>query len=488
MLTEDIHHPLVFGLFVAELVAFVVFAHQGVIHALLYRSSRRRELLQYAIWCAWSAALPLTQMTVVLRVSPGAKLFALHAMSIVVPMMMQSYLASIAVYLGVENRFLRTLVRWQPLLAVPPLASAIGVALGWEPFFLREPATLSMSPVLATIQTSCPRNEVHPAYLAAAVATAIADVTVLVVGAWRAPRRDAWVLGGIVITCVAVAFEITVFWSGSRFAMPAIFAANLVEVLRITYVATRRAGEESALLQRELEQQHRVVASQLAALDASSRLATLGELASEIGHEMRNPVASAALFIDAARRRAAEGGPVQEPLEKASAALQQLGTLVTGMARYDRDAAERGRVVVRAAIDDAVVLCAHRLHRVGAELDVTVPEAISAYGTNTELIQIFVNLLANACDAIDAADERWIRISASLNGKRVMVRVCDAGATPTSAAEAMFSVRFTTKREGEGTGLGLRICRRLVETLGGSIKIDRHAPTTTIVLELPAWG
>ena len=115
-----------------------------------------------------------------------------------------------------------------------------------------------------------------------------------------------------------------------------------------------------------------------------------------------------------------------------------------------------------------------------------MPEPIRVHGTATELIQIFVNLLTNACDAVERVDARWIRINATANGERVTVRVCDAGATPVAAvADAMFSIRFPTRGEGEGTGLGLRICKRLGEALGGSIAIDRHAPTTTIVLELP---
>ena len=485
---QDLQHPLVLFLTVAELVAFVVFTHQGVIHALLYRASRRPELRQYAIWCLWSAALPLTQMVFALRVSPDTKLLALHGMSIVVPMMMQSYIASIAAYLGLESRLLRGLVRWQPVMALPPLASVVSFALGGDPFFLREPATASASPVLAMVQDTCPRNEVHPAYLAAAIALAIADLAVLSVGAWRAQRRDRWVLGGILLTCLAVGFEITVFWSGSRFAMPVIFAANLVEVLRITYVSTLRAGEERALLERELEQQQILIASQVDALDAAAKLSTLGELALELGHEMRTPVASAVLFVAAARRRAAEGGAGHEPHEKASPARQQLGTLVTGISRYNRAEAGRARgdVALRAAVDGALVLCTHRLRRAAADLEVAVPEPIRVHGTATELIQIFVNLLTNACDAVERVDARWIRINATANGERVTVRVCDAGATPVAAvADAMFSIRFTTRGEGEGTGLGLRICKRLVESLGGSIAIDRHAPTTTIVLELP---
>ena len=66
---------------------------------------------------------------------------------------------------------------------------------------------------------------------------------------------------------------------------------------------------------------------------------------------------------------------MHEPLEKASAALQQLGTLVSGIGRYSRAEAEpeRGGVALRAAIDDAAVLCAHRLRRAEAELN-TIPQ------------------------------------------------------------------------------------------------------------------
>jgi signal transduction histidine kinase len=487
VLNEAVDHPLLLGLLAAQVVAFSIYAHQALSNAVLYRATQRRELLGYAIWCGWSALLPLTQIPLAFRVSPDAVTVSCHATGIVSAFIMRSYLRALTTYLRVERWWLGPLLHLQLVVVAFAATSLVSFLVGGEPFMLVHGPDGDVGLIAEMVRAIQPRYQVHPAYLVVCLVLTVTDVLVLLGLAWTAPTRDPWLVLGIVITCAAVAFEVTVFGVGARWAVPAFFAANLVEALRITYVSTWRAGAQAALLERELEGQRAQVASYLAALDEAAPLATLGALTSEIGHEMRNPVASASLYLDAALRRADGDGAVMEPLSKARLAVDQLTGLLGGIGRYSRVQPERRPTSLRRVVEDAVTLCAHRLESARAELEVEVPDGLRAEGSPTELIQLFVNLIANACDAVEPRDARWIRVSASPHAGRVVARVTDGGPRPEGAvASAMFHVPLTTKEGDRGTGLGLALCKRIVDRLGGRIGLDAHAPTTSIVIELPA--
>jgi signal transduction histidine kinase len=401
--------------------------------------------------------------------------------------MMKSYIESIATYLEMERPWLQWLARAQLIVAAFAATSLLSFLCGGEPFMLVEGPRGDVGLIAEMVRAMQPRYQVHPSYLVVCLTLTIADVIALLVCALRTPRTDLWVVSGIAVTGAAVAFEVTVFGLGVRWAVPVFFAANLIEVLRITYVSTWRSGAQAALLERELAEQRRRVAAHLELLEATAPLATLGALTSELGHEMRNPVASASLYLDAAIRRAEGGETVAEPLARARLAMDQLASLLGGLGRYSRVDRGHGLVSLRRAIDDAASLCAHRLDRSRAELSVDVPDGLKSRGSSTELTQLFVNLIANACDAIETQEARWIRVTATEHDGRVRARVSDAGPRPDDKIAAfMFDAPFTTKGIDRGTGLGLALCRRIVDALGGSIALDRKEPNTSILVELPA--
>jgi CheY-like chemotaxis protein len=98
------------------------------------------------------------------------------------------------------------------------------------------------------------------------------------------------------------------------------------------------------------------------------------------------------------------------------------------------------------------------------------------YGNDTELAQVFLNLVVNAAQSIPAgrANANEIRISTrSVNDGKVAIEIRDTGVgIPGAALPHVFDPFFTTKPAGVGTGLGLSICRRIVDELGGRISVE----------------
>jgi signal transduction histidine kinase len=483
-----LQHPLVAVMLVLQIVALTVFVHQGLTQWALYRATRAQELATYALFSLWSALFTLSFMTFALPFPRVVYTLSLHGITIFGAFAMRSYLLSIDAFLDARSATLRRLAALQPLVAVWPLASAVYVVLGGDAFFLFERPEPPTGIVLELVHAVEPRNLVHPAHAVGSLGLLGADLFMLVRVASLARPRDYYILVGVWITCAAVAFEIIGMASGYRYAMPAVFFSNLFEVMRITYVSTLRTGRDRALLAHELSRQRRVIDEQLEALTASAHLSQLGGMTRELGHELRNPLASALLYVEGAQRRIAareDDAGSRELLERAHMALGHASTLVSALHYMGRppvfDASKT--CVLAQAVDDALALAAPRLRGRDIRVEVSVPSELRVRGQRSELIQILLNLVTNACDACEPLADRFLRIEAEPAAERVRLRVTDAGPRPASMSH-LFGHEYTTKAEARGSGLGLAITREIVRRLQGRIELDTASARTSFVIEL----
>jgi hypothetical protein len=338
MVTPYIQHPLVLGLFVAELFALVLFVHQGLTNVLLHRGGGPAIHARYAAWCAWQAAFTCCFLAFHLEVGTALRVAALHGMTIAGAIAMRYYMLSIAAYLESPSVWLPRLAAVQPVIAIWPAASLAWFALGGEQFFLMDHPRPPTSLVLSIICESVPRSAVYPIHAVATLALLLVDLVVLVKVAWAGRGRDGWMLVGVLVTCSAVAFELITLRVDFVYAVPILFAVNLIEVLRITYVSSLRLGQDNAQLARAVEDQREQIDDQVQALREVAQRSLLGELTSGIGHEMRNPLGTATLFIEGARRRVDDGSEVAALLDRARRAVAQVSTLVTGIGRMSSPA------------------------------------------------------------------------------------------------------------------------------------------------------
>jgi signal transduction histidine kinase len=121
-----------------------------------------------------------------------------------------------------------------------------------------------------------------------------------------------------------------------------------------------------------------------------------------------------------------------------------------------------------------------------ARLTNGVDPRLRALGRPTDLTQVFVNLLSNATKAQEGLRESWIQVEGEEDQRVVRIAVSDGGKRPSDdTVDRMFRTQFTTATAERGTGLGLTICRQIVEEHSGSIWVDRQSENTRIVVELP---
>ncbi|MGH7434645.1 MAG: sensor histidine kinase [Polyangiaceae bacterium] len=225
----------------------------------------------------------------------------------------------------------------------------------------------------------------------------------------------------------------------------------------------------------------------------ADRLATFGQVAAGVVHELNNPLTSIVAYSDYLIRRAPADVDVGD-LQR----LRRISEAANRMLRFTRDLVSYARpssgpatpVVVHDVIDRAVAFCEHVLAASSVRVDRDyAPEVRTVVGVTEELVQVFVNLLTNACQAAPEEGGSVTILTRLDSGlpRPVVVVVQDSGSG--IAAEHLphvFAPFFTTKGDRQGTGLGLSIVRSIVEGHGGTIRVESPAGSgARFVLELP---
>ncbi len=208
----------------------------------------------------------------------------------------------------------------------------------------------------------------------------------------------------------------------------------------------------------------------------AGKLAVLGQMAAGISHEVNQPLTALHTFTENAMHLLERGelDEVRENLGLIRQMAERMGHLVGEIKRFARKPPqERQSVRVADVVDQVLMLVEARRRSVGARIDVSgVAGELRVRADPQRLEQVLVNLLLNALDAVAAADERNIAVSACAAESGVDIIVRDSGpGIAETALPHMFEPFFTTKPAGSGLGLGLAISRMIATELGGDLQV-----------------
>jgi C4-dicarboxylate-specific signal transduction histidine kinase len=232
-----------------------------------------------------------------------------------------------------------------------------------------------------------------------------------------------------------------------------------------------------------------------AQLALGDRMATLGLLAAGVAHEINNPLAYAALNFETLVRQLQRLAPeeisdlIGPVITGARDGLARVATIVRDLQGLSTPtSAERWPVDVKEVLESALNMAMHAI-RGRARVVRDYREVTSLKTDPTRLGQILLNLVFNAVQSFDTADETRNVISLGITSSRlddVIVTVADNGPGIASEhLERIFEPFFTTK--SKGMGLGLAICQSLVTSLGGKLLVESEMGRgTKFALHLPA--
>ncbi|MCI0569271.1 MAG: ATP-binding protein [Myxococcaceae bacterium] len=222
----------------------------------------------------------------------------------------------------------------------------------------------------------------------------------------------------------------------------------------------------------------------------AEKLASLGQLAASVVHEINNPMTAVATYAEVllqqARARPDGGGADAEKLERIREAGERILRFTRDLVSYARPAQDRmERVDLHQVLDMAVGFCDHVVARAGVHLVREYGALPPLQAVRGHLAQVFVNLVTNACHACGPGGHVWL--CTRREGADAVVEVRDSGSgIDPRHLHRIFEPFFTTKPQGKGTGLGLAIVHSIVEAHGGAISVaSTPGEGTTFTLRLP---
>ena len=274
------------------------------------------------------------------------------------------------------------------------------------------------------------------------------------------------------------------------------------------YVVSRRARSESALfrresaelralnarLQREIAEREKAqkdlaVAEQT--LAQSSKLAVLGEMSAAVSHELNQPLAAMKTYLAGARllvqRRRSE--EALSSFQRIDDLIERMGAITRQLKSYARKGVEAFEPVdVKLCVSSALAMMEPQLRARTVKITRTLPRgAVMVMADRIRLEQVIINLLRNALDATKDSRDPQLDILLTA-GETAVLSVRDNG-HGIADLENLFEPFYTTKKPGDGVGLGLAISSGIVNDLGGRLTA-RNAPGGGAIFEvqLPVLG
>jgi signal transduction histidine kinase len=240
----------------------------------------------------------------------------------------------------------------------------------------------------------------------------------------------------------------------------------------------------------EKRRSEKLLVGQQIKLSQAMKMSSLGEMASGIAHEINNPLAIVAgrtaqlkKLLESDDFDKAKASELLDKLAETTDRMTRIVKTMRGFVRKD-DAPNNEPVRLKAVISDAQELCQGKLRHAGAVLEVPdVALDLAVIGNHSEILQVLLNTICNAIEAVELQAERWVKLEVVEIDKMIEIRVSDSGpGIPQDVRSHMTEAFFTTKVSG--TGLGLSICRMIAERHRGYFRLSPDAEQTTFVFGL----
>ncbi len=254
---------------------------------------------------------------------------------------------------------------------------------------------------------------------------------------------------------------------------------------------------EDAWLHSELEARAQELERAYKELEASqrkflhaARLASIGELAASIAHELNNPLTTILGFSQLVMAELEDGSPLKDDLKVIESEALRTKDIVRRLLDFARETKpEMRKADLNKVVEETLQFLNYQLKasniKVEKQLDPSIPPFLF---DPSQIRQVLTNMVVNACQAMEPKGGGTLKIATRrLNSDWVEIEITDTGiGIPEEHLPRIFDPFFTTKEPGKGTGLGLAVCHGIVSQHGGEIDVrSKVGEGTTFKVKLP---
>ncbi len=272
----------------------------------------------------------------------------------------------------------------------------------------------------------------------------------------------------------------------------------------------------------------KLIGAQRLELVNSARMASLGEMAIGLAHEINNPLTIISGHNERIKHQIAvpeiNRAILKQATERISSGVDRAAKIIKGLRAFGDKKQDETFVLIKVStvIDDALLLYAELLKKNGIKLEVYCDSVLKVKGISSQLSQVILNLIYNSAEALDSQEEKlrkekiaetqlekqksekltenqlvppqfenqpekWIEIKASKEADKIFISVTDSGfGIPAEIAGKIMDPFFTTKEVGRGAGLGLSVASGIMAKHNGQLRYDSNSKHTRFIMELPA--
>lgn len=224
----------------------------------------------------------------------------------------------------------------------------------------------------------------------------------------------------------------------------------------------------------------------------AGKMATLGEVAVGIAHEINNPLTIIVSRLGNLEKNLTKKNmllpEIADSINKVNQTVERIVKIINGLRHFAYNGEEnKSPVVLTRIISDSLELCQERLKKNEIELKIKNSKFdVEISACDTQMIQVLLNLIINSLDAIKNLSEKWIEIEYKIEAETLNVIVRDSGkGLAADVAAKIMNPFYTTKERGQGTGLGLSLSKSIIENHEGRLFYNSKSANTEFVIELP---
>lgn len=232
-----------------------------------------------------------------------------------------------------------------------------------------------------------------------------------------------------------------------------------------------------------------------AQLALSSKMAGIGEMASSISHEINNNLAGISLNYQQLKyllkMKEVEDENINDCLDRSHNSIKKVSHIIMGIKRISSKSSEEfdfERLDISKIIKETSSFGQGDFNKLGIKYTESVPEELFASVDEIYFAQVVLNLLTNAKQAVECLDieEKWIHIDYEAKDSLHVLKISNGGEQiPEAIQDKIFESFFTTKKVGEGTGIGLHISSKIMKQFKGDLYLDKQAQNPCFVIEIP---